>query len=153
MNEEITRSSITPSQWINAMWALLAGAGIEMWLETGSIWWGIPILILIYKVIAVECHQYIFDDNKDVIVERKGVFSVQKVDIHYWRVKSVQIKQPFLMRLVGISIVEIITSEPFKPFLRLYAISDGEEYAKFIQECATYYRSKMGVKETDFHSF
>lgn len=153
MDKENTKITITPSQWINAGWAILAGAGGYMWFDTGSIWWGIPIFILIYRFIAVECHQYTFDDNKDVIVERKGVFSVQKVDIHYWRVKSIQIKKPFLMRLVGISIVEVITSEPFKPFLRLYGVDHGEEYANFIQNCATYYRKEMGVKETDFHSF
>jgi uncharacterized membrane protein YdbT with pleckstrin-like domain len=148
-----TKITITPSQWVNIGWFILAIAGASQWIFTGNPLWGIPILLWLYNFAVVECHRYVFDEDNEVFIERKGVFSVQTVEIHYFRIKSIQIKKPFLMRLVGISTVEVITSEPFKPFLRLYAINNGDEWLKYVQDMAAYWRKEKGVKETDFHAF
>lgn len=149
----MTKLTITPSQWVNIFWFLLAVAGASQWAYTGQILWGLPIIFFLYRFAVIECHQYTFDENTEFIVERKGVFNVEKVEIKYFRIKSVQIKKPFLMRLVGLSTIEVITSEPFKPFLTIYAVHNGEECMKFIQDMAVYWRDERGVKETDFHAF
>jgi len=61
--------------------------------------------------------------------------------------------KPLWQRIFGLSTVQIITSEPFKPFLTVYAISNGEEIARHCKEMAVYWRQQKGVKETDFHHF
>ena len=149
----ITKITIKPSQWVNIFWALLAIAGIAGIQETGNWLFAIPVAWWLWKFAVIECWQYRFDEDSETVVERKGVFSVQIVEIHYFRIKSVQIRKPFLMRLVGISIVDVITSEPFKPYLRLYAVSHGDEWAEFLHEMTRYWRNEKGVRETDFHSF
>lgn len=148
-----TKVTITPSQWVNIGWAILAIAGAAGYALTDSWLFIIPIIWWLWKFAVIECWRYSFDEDKETVVERKGVFSVRIVEIHYFRIKSVQIRKPFLMRLVGISIVDVITSEPFKPYLRLYAISQGDEWAEFLQGMAAYWRQKNGVREHDFHHF
>ena len=144
---------ITPSQWVNTGWFLLGFAGVltavytECWLfATPIVWW-------LWKFAVIECWQFRFDDSTEAIAERKGVFSVQTAEANWFRVKSVQVRKPFLMRLVGISIVDVITSEPFRPYLCLYGIRQGEAWARYIREMAAYHRKQKGVRETDFHHF
>ena len=145
--------TIGPSQWVNILWFLLAaGSGIEL-AETQNILFVIPIIIWLWKYLAIECWQYHMNEDTETLLERKGVFSVQKVEIQYFRIKSIRILKPFFMRLFGLSIVEVITSEPFKPYLRLYAIPNGEYWAQYLKEMAKYWRLQKGVKETDFHRF
>lgn len=153
-NEQYSRNSqttITPSQWVNLGWAVLALAGALLILETGNWLFAIPIAWWLWKFAVIECWQFSFDPETETIAERKGVFSVIIVEIHYSRIKSIRIRKPFLMRLVGISIVEVITSEPFKPVLKLYAIGCGGDWAKYLQEMAAFWRQKTGVRESDFH--
>lgn len=147
--------TIWPSIWVAFPWLLVALAFttiLTRWL--GAWGWIIPLAFYLYKGLElVFCHSYTFNDNTGIITERKGVFSVHKVEVHYFRIKSVQVKKPFFMRLVGIANVEVITSEPFKPFLRFYGIRQADEWAKFLQNAAEWWRNENGVKETDFHHF
>jgi uncharacterized membrane protein YdbT with pleckstrin-like domain len=147
------KRTIKPSQWVNIIWFLLAvGGGIGIGV-TENFLFIIPILIWFWRFLVINCWMYKFDENSDTIVQRKGVLSVSTVEIHYFRIKSIQLREPLFQRLVGLSTVYIITSEPFMPYLKLYAIYDGQDWVKYIKESATYWRNVKGVKETDFHSF
>ena len=99
------------------------------------IWW-------LWKFAVIECWIFIFDENSETIVERKGVFYVRKVEIQYFRIKSIRVMKPLWQRIFGLSTVQIITSEPFKPFLTVYAISNGEEIARHCKEMAVYWRQQ-----------
>ena len=138
------KKTLKPSQWVNFGWLLFAIAGCIL---------VIPVIIWICRVFIISCWSYRFDEDTDTIVERKGVFSVETVEIHYFRIKSIRLQQPFFQRLVGLSTIEVITSEPYKPYLEIYGIRDGAKYVKYLKETATYWRNVKGVKETDFHSF
>jgi len=157
---------LKPSQWVNLPWLLCAivsayllfiTAGID---EYGNIipsqinWlFVIPIIWWFWKYLTISCWSFYMNEDSATIIEKKGVFSVTNVEIQYFRIKSVQVWKPFLLRIFGLSSVQIITSEPFKPFLLLYAITNGEGWAHYCREMANYWRNKKGVKETDFHSF
>jgi len=147
------KRTIKPSQWVNIIWFLLAVAGGIGIGATENFLYGIPILIWFWRFLVINCWMYKFDEDSDTIVQRKGVFSVRTVEIHYFRFKSIQLSEPFLQRLVGLSTVYIITSEPFQPYLKLYAIYDGPAWVKYVKEMSVYWRDIKGVKETDFHSF
>jgi membrane protein YdbS with pleckstrin-like domain len=144
---------ITPSQWVNAGWSLIAFTGVMAAVYTGYWIFAAPVIWWLWKFAVIECWQFRFADEADTVAERKGVFSVRIVEINWFRVKSVQVRKPFLMRLVGISIVDVISSEPFSPYLCLYGIRNGDQWAKYIREMATYHRNQKGVRETDFHHF
>ena len=140
-----------PSQWLNIGWFALAVATVIIF--PGSPIGLIPILIFLWKFLQVECWKYILSENSEVLIQRKGVFSVERVEVHYFRIKSIRIVQPFYLRIVGLSNIEIITSEPFVPFLRIYAVPRGVEFAEGLDEMAAEWRQIKGVKEADFHRF
>jgi uncharacterized membrane protein YdbT with pleckstrin-like domain len=150
---ETTPSTVKfgPSQWLNIGWFLLALAVILVFPKNpiGLI----PILIFFWKFLQVECWKYILSENSEVLIQRKGVFSVKRLEVHYFRIKSIRIVQPFYLRIVGLSNIEIITSEPFVPFLRIPAVPHATELAEALEEMAEEWREIKGVKETDFHRF
>ncbi|HOG38277.1 MAG TPA: PH domain-containing protein [bacterium] len=144
---------VKPSQWANILWFILAIIGAGQFSYTGQYFYLLLVIWWLWKFAVIECWVFIFDENSETIVERKGVFYVRKVEIQYFRIKSIRVMKPLWQRIFGLSTVQIITSEPFKPFLTVYAISNGEEIARHCKEMAVYWRQQKGVKETDFHHF
>ena len=129
---------IQPSQWVNIGWLIFAIA---------CYWLYFPLVLLLWYYAVVYFWHYEFRER--TIAERKGVFSTDKVEIHYFRIKSIKIEKPFLMRLVGLSNILIITSDPFRPVLRLYAIHNGEEIRERIKDYTYHWRKSQKVNEYD----
>lgn len=149
--------TITPSQFVNIGWfalLVLTFMLMEEFRTTFILFFLIGIgLICIWKFLYIECWRYTFDDELGVVMQKKGVFSVEIIEVQYFRIKSVRVWRPFLYRLVGLSTIEIITSEPFVPYLTIYAVNDGEKLAARLKELAKIWRRKNKVKESDFHMF
>lgn len=129
---------IQPSQWVNIGWLIFA---VACW------WLYFPPVFLLWYYAVVRCWHYEFRER--TIAERKGVFSTDKIEIHYFRIKSIKIQKPFLMRLVGLSNIWIITSDPFRPVLKLYAIQNGEVIREMIKDNVYHWRREMKVYEHD----
>lgn len=156
---------LKPSQWVNFPWLVIAAASGYLLFSTGIDEYGIldaaqihwifmaPIIWWFWKCLTIACWSFYMNEDSETIVEKKGVFSVNIVEIQYFRIKSIQVWRPFFLRIFGLSNVQIITSEPFKPFLLIYAVHDGEGWSHFCKEMAKYWRLQKGVKETDFHAF
>lgn len=144
---------VKPSQWVNILWFLIAVAGASQFAYSGYYFYLLPIIWWLWRFAVIECWIFIFDKNSETIIERKGVFSVEKVEIQYFRIKSIRVMKPFWQRIFGLSTVQIITSEPFKPYLSIYAVYNGDEIAQHCKEMAVYWRKQKGVSETDFHHF
>jgi uncharacterized membrane protein YdbT with pleckstrin-like domain len=138
---------IKPSQWVNIIWFIMAVGAIF----SESPLMAIPQVLWFWHFLVISCWKYQFGEK--TITERKGVLSIEKVQVHYFRIKSMKTTRSFFQRLVGLSTIDIITSEPFRPYLRLYSIGNGDGMRRYINDKTEYWRSKMGVKETDFHSF
>jgi len=148
-----TRVTLKPSQWVNIIWFLIAWGAIVVGIGYEMYWLLVLTIPSIWKALVLECWRFYLDEETDSIIERKGVFSVRTVELKYFRIKSVRVMKPFFLRIFGLSIVEIVSSEPFCPYLRLYAIRNGEDWSEFFKNLAIYWRNEMGVKETDFHAF
>jgi uncharacterized membrane protein YdbT with pleckstrin-like domain len=113
---------------------------------------GLPILLpfTIYRIIEIRCWRYHF--NERTIIEQQGIFSVSHTELHYYRIKSIRIEEPFIMRLVGLSNVHIESSDPYKPSMRLYAVRNSMQIREFLRAKADYWRRKVGVREIDMHN-
>jgi membrane protein YdbS with pleckstrin-like domain len=134
--------AISPSQWVNFIWMIIGIAGC---------WLFLPILIYICRMIVIANIHYRFGEK--TIVEKRGVFSHSLREMHYFRIKSIRIERPFFMRMVGLSNIYIVSSEPFVPALKLWALTEGDNYNNYIKDRVYYWRNQLGVKETDFHDF
>jgi membrane protein YdbS with pleckstrin-like domain len=130
--------TIKPSQWVNFGWLLVA-VFLYMYI--------VPIVIYLWKYLVVSCWSFEFRERS--IIQRKGVFNVTKIELNYFRVKSVMVEEPFLLRLVGLSNVLIISSDPFCPYLKLWAVYDGDDVSTWIREKSIEFRKNENVKEHD----
>lgn len=138
MNEpELT---LRPSQWLNTGWIMFGLIGIPIVL---------PTLVAIYKMIELHCHRY--DFYVDHILETKGVFSVVRNEIHYFRIKSIQIEEPFLYRLVDITNVHIKTSDQFNKEVVLSAIPVGRTLVSDLKRVVALERKNHNVREFDMY--
>lgn len=143
---------IKPSQWINIGWIIFSGfVLLKFHFNIAKIPVGLLALaIALYKYIEVSMWEYVI--SKDTIMERKGVFNITEEQVQCFRIKSIKVEKPFLMRLVGLSIIQIRTSEEFKPNFTFYAIENGEMVKNILDAYAQVNRSRFKVKEIDFHS-
>lgn len=132
--------SIKPSQWINIGWILFGIIGLPL---------VIPTLIAIYMVAHVYCWSYEFYD--DQIIIQKGVFNVTRTELNVHRIKSVRLQQPFLYRLVDLSTIELVSSDPLNPYTQIVAIPMGEVFVESIQEQIIITKEAKGIKESDIH--
>lgn len=107
----------------------------------------IPVMIFIYKVLEVYFWRYEF--GEETIVERKGVFNVTRNEIHYYRIKSIQVDEPLQYRIVGISNVNLITSDQFTKEFTFVGVHGGEKLRQEIRTMVAQHRGQKGVKEFD----
>lgn len=161
----MTTTIIRPSQWVNVLWIFIGIfsfvmaivhyiPGLDINYTLTSPLWVIPLVISLWKILLLYCWSYeIQEKDGHTITEQRGVLTSVRVEVKYFRIKSIRVVKPLFLRMLGLSNIQIITSEPFKPVLLLYAVPNGENIVTFLQEMATNRRAEMGVKETDFHSF
>jgi len=139
---------LKPSQWINVGWYLLpfclAYFTHNVYFTLGS------LVVLLYKYYEVDyCRYYIYEDR---MTERKGIFNVTEETVNYFRIKSIMLEEPFIMRLVGLSNVKITTSEQFKINFTFHGVENGDGIQAFLQDCARHERQKMGTRELDLYN-
>ena len=139
--------TLRPSQWINVGWYLLPFC---LAYFTGHVYITLSaVAVCIYKYYEVDfCTYVIYDDH---MVERKGVFNVTEETVNYFRIKSIMIERPFIMRLVGLSIVKVTTSEQFKMNFVFYGVTNGNGIQSFLQDRARIERQKLGIRELDIY--
>jgi len=134
---------IQPSQWINVGWFILPIIAAALYTPLAIV----LSIVSVYKYIEVDTWSYIFRIRG--LEERKGVFSIIQEEVQYFRIKSIMIEEPFLMRIVGLSIVHIISSERYKPNLKLYGIKNGNKLKNKINSAVYEWRDKLGVRDYD----
>jgi membrane protein YdbS with pleckstrin-like domain len=134
---------IKPSSIINIGWIMVIPFGFYMNPFLGIL----TLLIFIYKMIEVYHWRYEFYD--DTVVEKKGVFTITREEVYYNRIKSIMVEEPFLMRLVGLQIIHVITSEQFKPRFTFYAIEGGEHIKSLLDGLVKISRKESGLRELD----
>ena len=132
---------LKPSQWINAAYILF---GVLLCPLV------IPTLIMAYRIAEVYFWQYEF--HADYLIERRGVFSVRRRELHYHRIKGICEEAPFLYRLVGISNVDIVSSDPFASYLRMVAVPGGQTLTSALREIAATGRRSKKIQELDVYA-
>lgn len=131
---------LKPSQWINVGYIVFGIIAAPL---------VVPILLMAYKLLEVYFWQYEF--YEDHIIERKGIFSVTRREIYYHRIKGIRHDAPFLYRLVGISNIHLISSDPYIGSFQFLAIPHGLEYSQVLREFTQDQRKKNKVKELDWY--
>lgn len=135
--------TLRPSQWINLGYVIFGVA-------TAPLTYGISLIIPVWKMIETYYTKYEF--YSDRIIYRRGVFEVTTDEILLYRVKSINLHEPFLYRLIGISNLNLITSDKYvNGEIKLTAIPVGVEFRDVLREMVEDNRSLKGVKEFDIY--
>jgi uncharacterized membrane protein YdbT with pleckstrin-like domain len=100
-------------------------------------------------MIETYCHRY--DFYEDHILESNGVFDVTRNEIHYFRIKSIQIEEPFLYRVVEISNIHIKTSDQFNQEVTLRALPVGKTLVTDLRRVVKSERKAHSVREFDMY--
>lgn len=132
--------TVSPSQFINIPIIILGVVTIQIAIFT---------LIALYKILEFYFWRYEFYEQ--TIVERKGVFNVNRKELHYYRIKSVYMEEPFLFRIFGLSNIHIKTSDPYLPELKLYAVQNGNSIKEVLDEFTHMKRKEENVREFDMY--
>ena len=106
----------SPSQWINFSTFLLCG--IFFFLV-------IPIFIAAYTYYKVK--NRVIEITTERIIIKQGILSKTTNQIEFYRIKDVVLHEPFLLRMVGLSNLNIISTDRVESFEPINGISDGEK--------------------------
>jgi membrane protein YdbS with pleckstrin-like domain len=137
--------TVQPSQIVNFIWFVLPV--IFLFFPPLMM---VFIIIAIYKFYDVDTWKYNF--HEQTIEERRGVFDVVQSQVYYYRIKSIMVEQPFFMRIFGLSVIHIVTSEQFKPRLIIYGVYYGEDLKEFISDLSYDWRLKMNIRDHDIYN-
>jgi|ERR1700730_164931 len=153
------------SQWKNFGWyffcALIAGVVIFIFILAHH--YGSPatknsspyILFLLAVPIFMALARYLQTKNNvyELTNERikisEGVFSRVTDTLELYRVKDLEIQQPFLYRLVGIENVQLNTSDASSPSVLVNAVPSNATLGDKIRNHVEMIRAQKGVREID----
>jgi membrane protein YdbS with pleckstrin-like domain len=111
-----------------------------------------PLILILALIKYLEFQMWSYDFNERTIVETKGILNVTRTEIHYYRVKSIRIEEPLVMRILGLSNVYIKTSDPYQPELKLYAVPNGTQLRNQLRVDTDMRRKEEGVREYDLYN-
>ena len=133
---------LKPSQWTNLGYIIL---GIVLAPYTN---W-LTLVVPVWMMIETSFTRYeIYDDR---IIYRRGVFTVTTDEILLYRIKAINLNEPFLYRLVSISNLSIITSDKYVNEITLKGVPVGMNFRNALRELVEENRTKKGVKEFDLY--
>ncbi len=132
---------LKPSQWINAGYIIFGVLGAPLIL---------PLLLMAYRMAEVYFWKYEFHEH--YMIERKGVFGITRRELYYHRIKGIREETPFLYRLVGITNIQVVSSDPFTTYFKFLAVPGDRQLPQALREVAATGRRKLNVRELDMYS-
>lgn len=135
--------TLRPSQWTNLGY-IIFGIGLAPYTS------GLSLIIPVWKIIETYYTKYEFYNDR--IIYRRGVFRVITDEILLYRVKAINLDEPFLYRLVSIANMNLITSDKYVGSITLKAIPVGIDFRNVLREMVEHNRNIKGVKEFDLYN-
>jgi uncharacterized membrane protein YdbT with pleckstrin-like domain len=97
----------------------------------------IPIPWAIWRYLKVHCRVYKLTSERLLITS--GVFNKASESLELYRIRDLQTRQPFLLRVVGLENIQLITTDASTPELILDCIPKSaglpDQLRKYIEIC------------------
>jgi hypothetical protein len=148
----------SPSQWLNVGTFLLCGltaiafvVSARVWAEPRLLWLAaIPVAIGFWSWLTVRCTRVTVTTER--ITTQIGIFSRRRWDMELYRVKDTTLDEPFLLRLVGRSNIQVLSSDKTTPDMVVRAVREGETLRQQIRTHVERMRTLRRVRELDFEA-
>jgi membrane protein YdbS with pleckstrin-like domain len=137
MSEEVVWRG-TSSQWKNFVVYLLCG--LFCWLI-------VPIFIALARYLQTKCK--IFELTTQRLKITSGVFTKVTDTIELYRVKDIEMRQPFLSRLVGVENVQMNTTDISSPLVLIEAVPSSVGLADKLRHQVEIVRQQKRTREID----
>ncbi len=154
MNDEITLWKGSPSQWLN-LWpftiALLVIAGISIFaigFPPVLIALILPLGLMVWKYLTVRTQ--VFELTSQRLRTTHGIINQVIGEIELYRVKDIQMRRTWWMRLTGLASISLETSDRGLPSLAIPAVHSGMELRELLRKQVELLRDQKRVREMDF---
>lgn len=128
-----------PSQWTNFMFFLCCFPLILVF--------GLGLLLALWKYLDTQMHRVQITDQR--IIEKKGILSKVTRELELYRVKDIQHREPFFLRIFGLSNVVLITADHDTPILVVKGLENGTYIKEHLREAVDVRRDLKKVREID----
>ena len=125
-----------PSQWLNFKWFL--ACGLLFWLV-------VPILIAWWRWLVIRNTRYELTTQR--LFTYHGVLNKEIDELELYRVKDFSQKSPFFLRLVGLGVVQVDTTDRSHPVVTINGITDASEVRQLLRTNVEACRRKTNVRE------
>jgi uncharacterized membrane protein YdbT with pleckstrin-like domain len=110
-------------------------------------WLIIPIFIALVRYLQTK--NKIYDLTTERLKITQGIFSKASSTVELYRVKDIEVRQPFIYRLLGVENIHMTTSDVSSPFLLLDAIPVAAGVADKLRNQVEAVRVQKRVREID----
>lgn len=110
-------------------------------------WLIVPIFLALARYLQTRNHVYELTSERLKITQ--GVFSKASSTVELYRVKDIEVRQPFLSRLLGMENIHITTSDISSPFLLFDAIPIAAGLPDKLRNQVEIIRVQKRVREID----
>lgn len=108
----------------------------------------LPLLWMLWNYLTVRCRVYELTNERLRLYE--GVLN-QKIDeIELYRVKDTTMERPFWLRIFGLAVLTLDTSDRSHPKVKIEAIADAQNVREKLRKQVEYWRDRKRVREVDF---
>ena len=111
-------------------------------------WMGLGLIISLYKYLKVTTHKIKITNQR--IIEEYGILSKTTEELELFRVKDITLHQSFWYRLLGISVIRLVTSDKTSPTHSIVGVKDGKNLREQLRTTVEKRRKEKGVVERDF---
>jgi uncharacterized membrane protein YdbT with pleckstrin-like domain len=110
-------------------------------------WLIVPIFIAFTRYLQTKYH--IFELTNERLKTTEGVFSKVTETLELYRVKDIEVLQPFIYRMLGVETIQINTSDLSSPVVLLEAIPKTVGLADKVRNQVEIIRAQKNVRELD----
>jgi uncharacterized membrane protein YdbT with pleckstrin-like domain len=110
-------------------------------------WLIVPIFIALARFLQTKNH--IFELTSERLKMSEGVFSKVTETLELYRVKDIEVRQPFIHRLLGLENILVNTSDLSSPVVLLEAIPQSVGLADKLRNQVEIIRAQKKVRELD----
>lgn len=110
-------------------------------------WLIVPIFFALARYLQVRCKVYELTSERLKVTQ--GVFGKATSTVELYRVKDIEVRQPFLYRMMGVENIQITTSDISSPILLFDAIAIDAGFPDKLRNQVEAIRVQKRVREID----
>lgn len=129
----------SPSQILN--WYVFAVNGfitlaifwLLIWVDRPYYWLCLPSVVYTgWKYLELKCREYELTSQR--LITRRGVLSRNTDEMELYQIRDYRLREPFYLRLFGLSNIELSTDDRSDPLLTIPAVPNGKQLIRLLRD-------------------